>query len=56
MVKIEVEVKDGENNNCQITIKKPKPNKTASVTEVSTANMVKMTIDKALESLSQGKE
>lgn len=56
MVKIEVEVKDGDNNSCQVTVKKPKTTKTSSVTEVKTANMVKMTIDKAMENLSQGKD
>lgn len=52
MVKIEVEVKDNINDTCNITIKKPKSMKNATETEQRTANVVKNTIDKAIENLS----
>ena len=52
MVKIEVEVKDNDNDTCNITIKKPKSMKNATETEQRTANVVKNTIDKAIETLS----
>ena len=52
MVKIEVEVKDNVNDTCNITIKKPKSMKNATETEQRTANVVKNTIDKAIENLS----
>ena len=53
MVKIEVEVKDSENDTCNITIKKPKSLKNATETEQRTANVVKNTIDNAIENLSK---
>lgn len=53
MVKIEVEVKDNENDTCNITIKKPKSMKNATPTEQRTANVVKNTIDNAIENLSK---
>ena len=55
MVKIEVEVIDKANDSCNITIKKPKFLKNATDTEKKTANVVKMTIDNAIESLSKSK-
>lgn len=53
MVKIEVEVVDTSDNNCNITIKKPKYLKNATDTEKKTANVVKYTIDNAIENLSK---
>lgn len=53
MVKIEVEVRDTEDNKCNVTIKKPKPSKSgATETEQMTANVVKNTIDDAIKNLS----
>lgn len=56
MVKIEVEVIESDNDSCNITIKRPKFLKSATETEKKTANMVKYTIDNAIENLSKGKE
>lgn len=53
MVKIEVEVVEGENETCNITIKKPKSLKSATTKEQKTANVVKYTIDNAIEELSK---
>lgn len=52
MVKIEVEVKDGENDTCIVTVKKPKHLKNATDTEKRTANAVKMRLDNAVQELS----
>ena len=46
-------VKDNENDTCNITIKKPKSMKNATETEQRTANVVKNTIDNAIENLSK---
>lgn len=52
MVKIEVEVRDTEDNKCNVTIKKPKSSKSgATETEQMTANVVKNTIDEAIKNL-----
>ena len=53
MVKIEVEVKDNENDTCNVTIKKPRAMKNATETEHRTANVVKNTLDTAIENLSK---
>lgn len=53
MVKIEVEVVDGEEDQCNITIRKPKYLKSSTETEKRTANVVKNTIDNAIETLSK---
>ena len=55
MVKIEVEVVDNGENNCRVTIKKPKHLKTSTDTEKKTANVVKNAIDIAVENLSKTK-
>lgn len=55
MVKIEVAVKDNENDTCNITVKRPKSLKSATETEQRTANVVKNAIEVALETLSKSK-
>lgn len=55
MVKIEVEVVDSGESNCKVTIKKPKYLKSSTETEKKTANVVKNTIDVAMENLSKTK-
>lgn len=52
MVKIEIEVKDGEGDTCIVTVRKPKKLKSATVTEVKTANAVKLRIDDTIQTLS----
>lgn len=55
MIKIEVIVKDSDHNSCNVTVKKPKPLKSTTDTEIKTANVVKNTIDVAMENLSKSK-
>lgn len=55
MVKIEVEVEENGSDNCKVTIKKPKFLKSSTDTEKKTANIVKNTIDLAVENLSKTK-
>lgn len=53
MVKIEVEVVDAEDDKCNITIKRPKQLKSSTETEIKTANVVKNSIDNAIQELSK---
>lgn len=53
MIKIEVVIKDSENNSCNVTVKKPKKLSSTTDTELRTASVVKNTIDKAMEDLSK---
>lgn len=52
MVKIEVQVKDNDNDTCNVTIKKPKSMKDASETEERTANVIKNLIDNTIKNIS----
>lgn len=56
MVKIEVEVKDSENDSCSITVRKPKHLKSATETEIRTANVVKQAIDVSMDTLSKSRK
>jgi hypothetical protein len=55
MVKIEVAVKENQNDTCNITVKRPKSLKNATEGEQRTANVIKNAIDVALETLSKSK-
>lgn len=51
MVKIEVQVIDGDNETCEITVKRPKEFKTTTQTERMTATVVSNTINNAINNL-----
>lgn len=54
MVKIEVTVVETKGEQCTINIKRPKHLKSATEGEKKTANVVKNSIDNAIEKLSKG--
>ena len=54
MVKIEVTVVENKNESSTITVRTPKHYKTATENEKKTANVVKNSIDTAIEKLSKG--
>lgn len=54
MIKIEVIIKDSENDSCNVTVKKPKKLNSTTDTELKTASVVKNTIDNAMVALSKG--